>query len=191
MRHVIGLAFYLAFIFTIASPALFGQELKSGPQTGEFLPGPFHVLNLNGPHASNPHCLVCEYGLGPVVIVFTRDVSKVAGLLQKLDEAVASHQRAGLKSFAVFLSDNFAKEGNQKTLVQSLDKTAGELKNVVLAVTGPAGPEKYNINKDAEVTVILYKQLKVVGNFAFAKDKLTDKEIGEIMAATEKLAAGR
>jgi hypothetical protein len=165
------------------------EALKSGPQVGEFLPGPFHPLNLNGPHANNPHCLVCEFSLGPVVLVFTRDVTKVAGLLQKLDDAVARHPVEGLRSFAVVLSDNFAKEENQKEVAGSLGKSAAELKNLILAVAGPAGPENYNINKDAEVTVILYKKLKVVGSFAFAKDKLTDKEIGDILAATEKLVA--
>src|SRR2546426_1022374 len=49
-------------------------KLKSGPQQGQALPGPFHFLNVNGAHAGNPHCLVCEYGLEPVVMVFTREV---------------------------------------------------------------------------------------------------------------------
>jgi hypothetical protein len=37
--------------------------------------------------------------------------------------------------------------------------------------------------------VILYRKLKVVANFAFAKDKLTEKEVADILAATDKLAA--
>jgi hypothetical protein len=172
----------------MASSASLVQELKSGPQPGETLPGPFHPYNLNGPFATHPHCLVCEYGLRPVVMVFARDAKKVTGLLQKLDEVVGRRQDVGLKAFAVILSPDFAKEENRKEFVQSLEKAAADLKNVILAVDGPEGPEKYHINKDADVTVILYRKLNVVANFAYAKDKLTDKEIGDILAATDKLA---
>jgi hypothetical protein len=166
------------------------DEPKSGPQPGDFLPGPWRVLNVNGPHDSNPHCLVCEYGLQPVVMVVTRDGSKAMGLLQKLDDAIARHKRIGLKGFAVVLSKEFAKEPNQKEIELSLKKVGSELKNVVLAVDGPTGPDKYNFNKDAEVTVVLYKKLKVEANLAFAKD-LTEKEIGDVLAATEKFAQGQ
>src|SRR5205085_8843679 len=85
------LAVLLATLFCSASvPA--AEELKSGPQAGNYIPGPFHYLNLNGAHAGNPHCLVCEYGLLPVVTVFVRESGEtnrqVEDFLQKLDEAV-------------------------------------------------------------------------------------------------------
>jgi len=185
------LAIFALIVLLFGSLLAYSQEAqKSGPQPGEFLPGPFHPLNLNGSHAANLHCLVCEYGLAPVVLVFTRDLSKAAALLQKLDETVAPQQRVGLKSFAVVLSEDFGKEQNQKEVVQAREMNASELKNVVLAVVGPTGPEKYNITKDADVTVILYKKLKVVSNFALAKDKLGEKEIAAILAATQKMVTG-
>jgi hypothetical protein len=50
---------------TMASLALvllagygFAAEVKSGPQAGEQLPGPFHPLNINGSAAGNKQCLV-------------------------------------------------------------------------------------------------------------------------------------
>ncbi len=33
-------------------------ELKSGPQPGEKIPGPFHPLNITGGKAGQKHCLV-------------------------------------------------------------------------------------------------------------------------------------
>jgi hypothetical protein len=126
-----------------------------------------------------------------VVIVFTRDLPKTASLLQKLDEAVDRYRKAGLKSFAVVLSEDFAKEDRQKDVIASLQKTAAELKNVVLAVMGPAGPDKYNLNKDAEVTVLVYKKLQVVANFAYAKGAFNDTAADEILAAAAKVASGR
>jgi hypothetical protein len=41
----------------VASGA-FGAELKSGPQTGENIPGPFHPLNITGASAGKKNCLV-------------------------------------------------------------------------------------------------------------------------------------
>lgn len=35
-----------------------GQALKSGPQVGQSLPGPFHPLNCTGAEEGNKHCLV-------------------------------------------------------------------------------------------------------------------------------------
>ena len=41
---------------------------------------------------------------------------------------------------------------------------------------------------NADVTVVLYNKHQVVANFAFAKEKLTDKDVNEIVAAIEKMA---
>ena len=35
-----------------------GGALKSGPQEGKNIPGPFHPLNLTGAMAGKKHCLV-------------------------------------------------------------------------------------------------------------------------------------
>ena len=51
-----------------------GEALKSGPPVGQFLPGSFQPFNLNGKTAKNRyHCLVCEFGLRPTVMVFARE----------------------------------------------------------------------------------------------------------------------
>jgi hypothetical protein len=38
--------------------ALAGETLKSGPQPGSDIPGPFHVLNINGAAAGEKNCQV-------------------------------------------------------------------------------------------------------------------------------------
>ncbi len=162
--------------------------LMSGPQPGDALPGPFESLNINGGHAGHSHCLVCEFDLNPVVLVFSREVTTeesrpITKLLQKLDQAVEGHQKAGLKSGAVFLVED---EGRQAALT-ALGELGKKLNHVVVAVDGAAGPEGYNLNKEADVTVLLYHELKVVDNYAYAKDKLTDKDVDTILAAVDKL----
>ncbi len=68
---VFGLTFAL-----VASTALAAETLKSGPQVGEDVPGPFHPLNINGAKAGQKNCLFCENGSNPVAMVFARDVSE-------------------------------------------------------------------------------------------------------------------
>jgi hypothetical protein len=171
------------------------DELKSGPQPGESIPGPFHYLNVNGPHAGNPHCLVCEFGLQPVVLIFVRDIptdkSPITDLFQKLDEAVDRHKNAELRGGVVVLNDDFAKEESRKDLLRKLATASKDLRHVVIAVDSAAGPDQYKISKDADVTVLVYNKHRVVGNFAFAKDKLTDKDVTAIMAAVNKMVGAK
>src|SRR5579862_9680737 len=44
---------------------LFAAEFKSGPQSGETVPGPFHPLNINGDSAGKKACLYCQAGDDP------------------------------------------------------------------------------------------------------------------------------
>jgi hypothetical protein len=42
----------------VVAGATAGEALKSGPQTGQKLAGPFHPLNATGAQAGKKHCLV-------------------------------------------------------------------------------------------------------------------------------------
>jgi hypothetical protein len=42
----------------VAAGSLLAAELKSGPQVGDSIPGPFHPLNVTGPFAGKKQCLV-------------------------------------------------------------------------------------------------------------------------------------
>jgi hypothetical protein len=191
MRQGFRLFFTVSFLSAVGSlPCGAKETVKSGPQTGEMIPGPFHVINVNGEHAGNPHCLVCEYGLDPVVAIFTRERSAtLKSLLQKVDAALERQRGARLHGFAVILSDDFAKEESRKKLIKDVTEWATEFKRVVVSVDGPSGPEKYNLNKDADLTVLLYCKHKVLANFAFAKDEFKDTDIEMILAAVGKMAA--
>jgi hypothetical protein len=49
-------AFVLAAL--AVSGVVAGEALKSGPQTGKGIPGPFHPTNITGAQAGKKHCLV-------------------------------------------------------------------------------------------------------------------------------------
>jgi hypothetical protein len=180
------------FFFGALATAQVPEEIKSGPQAGEFLPGPFHYVNANGIFANRPHCLVCEYGLRPTVAIFTHETEPskpLADLLQKLDAAVAKYHDAGLRCFAVILTDDVAKENARRELLAKLDKFAldANLKNVALCVGPAVGPEKYNINKDSEATVLLYSKLKVAENYPLTKRQLNERYINAILGSVDQL----
>lgn len=81
-----------------------------------------------------------------------------------------------MSSFVVFCNSDEALEGQLKQLAK--DK---ELKNVVLSIDNPAGPEGYKVAKDADVTVVLYVDRTVKANYAFKKGGLKDKDIETIV----------
>jgi len=47
----------------------------------------------------------------------------------------------------------------------------------------PVGPPSYRLNKDADVTVLVFVKQKVVGNYAFHAGELTDAKVDEILKA--------
>jgi len=176
----LGLAAVLLASVVVAEE---GTSVKSGPQKGEDLAGPFHPLNINGSKAGEKNCLYCSNGSNPVAMVFAREATPaVAKLVAKLDECVGKHTDAKMGSFVVFCSD----EEGLKTKLEKMAKDA-DLKKVVLAIDNPSGPKGYNVNKDAEVTVILYKDRNCKANFAFKKGEFSEKSIKSIVEAVPSI----
>lgn len=173
----------IALVLSLGAVAL-AADLKSGPQPGQKMPGAFHPLNINGEDAGRKACLYCKAGDCPTVAVFARsaDDATLRKLITVLEAETAKHAKAELNSFVVFCSNDEKLAGNLKDLA---DKS--KLKNVILAIESVEGPEKYNISKDADVTVILYRDFVVSSNYSFAKGKLTDKDVETITADIAKL----
>ena len=102
--------------------------------------------------------------------------------LVALETAVDKNSKASLNGYVVFCSDSDKLEGKLKDLAEK-----AKLKNVVLAIESAEGPEKYGISKDADVTVLLYKERVVTANYTFGKGKLTEKDIEKVNADIAKL----
>src|SRR4051812_22098952 len=152
----------------------FGAEIKSGPQNGEKVPGPFHPLNVTGEDAGKKACLYCKNGENPVAVVFARtaDDPNVTKLVKALDKATEQNTKCEMGSFVVYLSGDEKLESKLKDLAQKEG-----LKKIVLSIESPEGPAPYKINKDADVTVLLYTERTVKANYAFEKGKLDAKAI--------------
>jgi hypothetical protein len=164
--------------------AVAAGDIKSGPQVGEKLPGPFHPLNINGSAAGKKNCLYCSNGDNPVAMIFAKeDTEQLNGLIRKIDACTAKHSDCSMGSFVVFCSDDKNLEEQLKNVVKDAD-----LKQTILAIDNPGGPDKYNVSKDAAVTVVLYRERTVKANYSYASAKeLTDKEVDKILGEVAKI----
>ena len=177
---------FLAGVAAVAVVAggLYAGELKSGPQAGSKVPGPFHPLNVTGEDAGKKACLYCKAGSDPVVAIFARsaDDAKLQKLIVEIDAATTKNAKADMNSFVVFLSADDKLEGKLKKIAED-----SKLKKIVLSIEAPEGPAKYNIAKDADVTVLLYTDHVVKANYAFEKGKISDKDISAVVADVSKI----
>jgi len=180
VRNWIAVAFALSVAVANTRAA---EPVKSGLQRGDKITTIFEPLNVTGEHAGEPYCLICENGLAPVAMLFAREVNEpLLNLLGKLDQATDKHRDQEMGSFVVFLSDD---DGLPKRLAE-VAKQRG-LKRVVLSTFEPAGPERFKVAADADLTVVLYREHEVKANFAFRKGELTEADGDSVLAALPKI----
>jgi hypothetical protein len=185
MRRLIRATALCLLTSTFILSASAAEPLKSGLQPGEKITTIFEPLNVTGEHAGEPYCLICKNGLSPVVMLFAREMNKpLLKLVSKLDEATGKHRDQELGSFVVFLNEQ---ESFEKRAAETA-KSRG-LKRIVLSTYEPDGPEGFDVARDAEVTVVLYREHEVKVNHAFRKGELTDAAIDRIMADLPKILA--
>ncbi|HZV05377.1 MAG TPA: hypothetical protein VE999_09865 [Gemmataceae bacterium] len=116
-------------------------------------------------------------------MVFAREVTdSLTSLVKKIDEATQKNSDARMGSFVVFCSDE---EGLKKKLEDLADKE--KLKKTILTIDNPAGPEGYDIAKDADVTVLLYVGQQVKVNHAYKKGELSGSEVDKILSELPKI----
>ena len=176
--------FLLAFsLLACVSPVL-ADPCKSGLQPDQ-RPGPYSALVCVGKERGTQHCYICEAENRPIIIVFARSASEPLGkLAKKFDKAVAEHKASELRVWFTFLSSDQAK---MDPVIVQWAKTYA-LKAVPCAVfEDTVGPPTYLLNKEADVTVLLSVNRKVIANFAYRVDELDDDAIAEIVKTVPKL----
>src|SRR5205823_3738117 len=138
---------------------------------------------INGTFAGEKKCQYCLNGNNPVAMVFAREVSEpVTKLIKEIDAATAKNSDAKMGSFFVFLSDDEAMQTKLKELAKKQD-----LKKTVLTLDNKTGPDKYEIAKDADVTVVLYVGHVVKANYTFKKGEMKDKDVETVIGDLSKI----
>ncbi|MFO0825749.1 MAG: hypothetical protein U0792_21955 [Gemmataceae bacterium] len=175
----VSLTLTVTLTLTAADPCVSGVPVGKRP-------GPYSFLVATGPQRGQQTCYICEQHENnkPAAVVFTRSLSDpLAKLLGKLEDAgAATAKDSGYKVWCTQLAE--------KADLDALAKWAQKagLKTVPVGTFEDAdGPPSYKLNKDADVTVILFTKQKVVANFAFRAGELTDKEIEAIVKTVPQL----
>jgi hypothetical protein len=115
-------------------------------------------------------------------MIFAREPSDaLAGLVKRIDEQCLKHKKQDLSSAAIFC----AKTPGLRPALGDLAKKHA-LKEVILATLDEA-PKGYQINKDAEITVILYTGAAVKANHVFRKGELDEKGIASVIKDVSKI----
>ena len=125
----------------------------------------------------------------PMVIVFAHQPNDaLAKLVRGIDRELANHKAAELRAWVTFLGDD------QLALDPHVVKWAQDqaIKAVPLSIfEDVGGPPSYRLHRDADVTVLLAVKQKVVQNFAFRADELTDERVAAVLKAVAGLAGGK
>jgi hypothetical protein len=167
--------------------------LKSGPQPGAYLPGPFNPYNVTNAdmpdYAGTKNSYVEQHGSNPVVLIFAQEVSgPLVTLVKLLDREVSRNksEKLRLRAVVVVLSEDEGMEDKLKALSRK-----EEIRNVSLALLLPPGPKHYKLSPAADVTALLYRQNKVVANHAFKKGELNEKAIEAVLRDVPRIVSRR
>lgn len=183
-RRVLALLLSLTALATSAMSHAEDTFANSG-NVGAEVPA-FYVREVTGSRPNQAICLVCRYGARPAVLVCVREYDEhVCALLVKLDRAVDARRGQGLRGFAMFLDAE-----PQKLQPQLF--TLARREGLSLPLTFPvetAGPRSLELSKSAQVTVLMYRQKKIVQRIEVEPDHLDDEQIARIVTAAKEFSA--
>ena len=178
MRVLLTLALALGLSVSLAT----ADDVKSGPGADKAIGGAFQVKAITGDKAGKTLCYVCQYNAQErpaVVLIFTQ---KADDNLVTVVKAVDAVQKNNEKLGTVVVGVSGVAAADFEKI-----QTTHKLTTPLTVAEDKDGPGKYDLNKDAVVTVLVYKKGgKVSQNFAFKTTKEAADKAKEIAEAAEK-----
>jgi hypothetical protein len=155
------------------------DELKSGPE--KKVGGPFDVKAITGERAGDTLCYFCKYngeGRPAVVMIFTQKADEnLAKVVKAVDEVQKADSKLG--TFVVGVG------GVQAADLEKL-QTTHKLTTPLTVAVDQDGPKAYKLNKDAAVTVLVYKKGgEITKSFAFKDTKAAAEKATDIAGAAK------
>ena len=119
-----------------------------------------------------------------MVCIITRSINgPFTSLVKAVDSAISENQK--LKSFVVYINED--EKAGSKAL-RDLAKSIG-VKNVPLTLfQDPQGPDGYDIDRKADVTIMLWSGSKVKINHAYRAGDFTEDEAAKVAEEARKLS---
>ena len=162
----------LCFLVLFLAPSRSAETCRSGLEPGQ-RPGPYAAVISTGPQRGQSYCYICDTGDRPAVVIFARSLSDALGkLCQQLDQAVTEHKKAELRAWVSFLSED--QIHLDPRVVQWSKRFACAASRWGFSKM-PAGRRVIAWSPDADLTVLLFVNQKVVANFAFRKGRADPK----------------
>jgi hypothetical protein len=167
-------------VFAVVPFAFAAEPCTSGLTPGQ-KPGPYSSIVSIGPQRGEPFCFICDTAEHPAAIVFARTLSDPLGKLTAgLDKAIGDQKAADLRAWVTILGDD--QTALDPKVVEWGKRFA--LRSVPVGVFESLdGPPSYRLSRDADVTVMLFVNRKVVANFAFRAGELNDDRVADVLKA--------
>jgi hypothetical protein len=170
---ILGLA--LALSVSVAT----ADDIKSGPE--KKVGGPFDVKAITGEKAGKTLCYYCQYSAQErpaVVMIFTQ---KADDNLVTVVKAVDAVQKNNEKLGTVVVGVGGVADADFEKI-----QTTHKLTTPLTVAVDKDGPAKYELNKDAAVTVLVYKKGgAITKSFAFKTTKEAAAKAKDIATAAE------
>ncbi len=117
-------------------------------------------------------------------MLFTRKPdAALASLAKQLDKKVALQDDQQLAVFVNFLGEDSEDLKTTATLFGDVNQIANI--PLVVPVEHADGPQNLQLNPEAQLTVLIYRDQKMVANHAVGPGGLSKKKIAQILADTE------
>jgi hypothetical protein len=159
--------------FLLAVSTSWAQDVTSGPEKGKAVP-PLPVFDATGPQKDKDVDYAAERGDKPTVYVFIRADKwdrPMARFLKGLD-GVVQKEGDDTSVVGVWLTDDAAKTKAYLPLAQ---QSLQFQETALTCFTGEkAGPKGWNMNADADVTVVVASRRKVAATFGYRSINETD-----------------
>ena len=151
----------------------------SGPQPGEKLVG-LKLVGVYGDQAGKEFDPVTEASGSPTLLVFVHKITRPGlGLVRGITSYADSLKKSDVKTAVAWLS---ADKAEAESFLNRAKKSLNLKVPVGISPDGEEGPGSYGLNRNVELTVLVAKENKVVGNFALVQPSMTDgvKIAGEL-----------
>lgn len=170
-------------LLLLVSPAR--GDVESGPTVGEKVP-PLKVLHVVGNNEGNEADATAERAEKPTVYLFVRTdrwTRPAARTIKVLDEK-ANKESDDVRLFAVWLTDD--KEKTKAYLPLANQSLKLERTALLLHPDLNSGPEHWGINADADLTVVVTANKKVVARFGFVSPN--EKVVEDVLKSLKTVA---
>jgi hypothetical protein len=159
-------------------------DVDSGPKPGEKVPA-LKVLSVVGDEENKEIDAAKLRGKKPTIYLFVRAdrlTRPIARAMRTLDQE-ADKLGGEIKLVAVWLTDN--KEETKKFLPRAQQSLNFDATTLALHPDLTTGPEHWGINSDADLTVVVASDQKVVARFGFVSPN--EKVAREVLAELKKV----